>query len=297
MKYKIANIEDLIVKLERRDKNNRKKKYSERISELKSLSEGQEITDSLVKFIKRTFNNYQDYLIVVIEEEADVDGEVDVGADSGADDVNDGQPSKVGLAIVIVIVIAVAITFAMFIWYGVMAKKIKTANNSTPQATTQTITPTQAPTAKPTQKPTQVSTQAPAELPTFKGVAATEKTTEKAKSQQTQQAQKKVQIPQQRIVVEEYVVAETPQQSYIPEPTPSPSLSPSPQPEEEINSSRDSTVDEGVTGGNEGYRASISGQVESPVPEKIFEAEHPLPPAITQEEIEDIPPVVLTPAS
>ena len=297
MKYKIANIEDLIVKLERRDKNNRKKKYSERISELKSLSEGQEITDSLVKFIKRTFNNYQDYLIVVIEEEADVDGEVDVGADSGADDVNDGQPSKVGLAIVIVIVIAVAITFAMFIWYGVMAKKIKTANNSTPQATTQTITPTQAPTAKPTQKPTQVSTQAPAELPTFKGVAATEKTTEKAKSQQTQQAQKKVQIPQQRIVVEEYVVAETPQQSYIPEPTPSPSLSPSPQPEEEINSSRDSTVDEGVTGGNEGYGASISGQVESPVPEKIFEEEHPLPPAITQDEIEDIPPVVLTPAS
>ena len=98
-------------------------------------------------------------------------------------------------------------------------------------------------------------------------------------------------------MVEEYVVAETPQQSYIPEPTPSPSLSPSPQPEEEINSSRDSTVDEGVTGGNEGYGASISGQVESPVPEKIFEEEHPLPPAITQDEIEDIPPVVLTPAS
>ena len=59
-------------------------------------------------------------------DDSDGDGgdEADVGADSGADDGNDGQSSKVGLAIVIVI--AVAITFAMFIWYGVMAKKIIT---------------------------------------------------------------------------------------------------------------------------------------------------------------------------
>lgn len=303
-KYKIGNIEDIIVELERRDKNNRKKKYSERISELKSLSEGQEITESLAKFIKRTFSNYQDYLEVVIEEEADVDEDVGadadeagVGADPGVDDGHAEAGFTVGM---FCIAIALVIAIVALIW-GMRACGNVDASKNLP-ATIPTQTSTQAP----TQDPTHSST----ELPTFKGVAATEKTTEKAKSQQTQRQQtqrqqtqqaqgQQVRTPQQQaVVVEEYVAEETPQQQYIPEPTPTPTPSPTPQPdEEEMNSRRDSTVDEGITGGNQGYGASISGQVESPVPEKIFEAEHPLPPAITQEEIEDISPVVLTPAS
>lgn len=298
MKYKIANIEDLIVKLERRDKNNRKKKYSERISELKSLSEGKEITESLAKFIKRSFNNYQDYLIVVKEEEADVDGDADedVGADADGDGDEEAEAGGHAASIVMeIIAIAMVIAIVALIW-GMRACGNVDASKNLP-ATISTQTSTQAP----TQAPTHSST----ELPTFKGVAATEKTTEKAKSQktqrqQTQQAQgQQVRTPQQQaVVVEEYVAEETPQQQYIPEPTPTPTPSPTPQPQPgEMDSRRDSTVDEGIIGGNQGYGASISGQVESPVPEKIFEAEHPLPPAITQEEIEDIPPVVLTPAS
>lgn len=66
---------------------------------------------------------------------------------------------------------------------------------------------------------------------------------------------------------------------------------------EDMNSSKDSNKDQGVTGGNKGYGATISSEKESPVPEEIFEEKNPLPPAVTEEEINEAPIINLTPAN
>lgn len=63
----------------------------------------------------------------------------------------------------------------------------------------------------------------------------------------------------------------------------------------DMDSSKDSKKDEGKTGGNKGYKASTSNKVESPKPEKIFEANNTLPPTVSQEEIDNSPTVALTP--
>lgn len=67
--------------------------------------------------------------------------------------------------------------------------------------------------------------------------------------------------------------------------------------DKDMSSEKDSKKDEGITGGNEGYGASISNKKVSPSPEKEFEEEHPLPPTISQEEIDNSPTVPLTPKS
>ena len=65
--------------------------------------------------------------------------------------------------------------------------------------------------------------------------------------------------------------------------------------DKDMSSDKDSKKDEGITGGNKGYGASISSKKESPSPEKKFEEEHTLPPTISQEEINKCPTVPLTP--
>ena len=65
--------------------------------------------------------------------------------------------------------------------------------------------------------------------------------------------------------------------------------------DKDMSSDRDSKKDEGITGGNKGYGASISSKKESPSPEKKFEEEHTLPPTISQDEINQSPTVPLTP--
>lgn len=67
--------------------------------------------------------------------------------------------------------------------------------------------------------------------------------------------------------------------------------------DKDMSSDKDSKKDEGITGGNKGYGASISSKKESPSPEKKFEEEHTLPPTISQEEINKAPTVPLTPRS
>ena len=67
--------------------------------------------------------------------------------------------------------------------------------------------------------------------------------------------------------------------------------------DKDMSSDKDSKKDEGITGGNKGYGASISSKKESPSPEKKFEEEHTLPPIISQEEINKAPTVPLTPRS
>ena len=47
--------------------------------------------------------------------------------------------------------------------------------------------------------------------------------------------------------------------------------------DKDMSSDKDSKKDEGITGGNKGYGASISSKKESPSPEKKFEEEHTLP--------------------
>lgn len=65
--------------------------------------------------------------------------------------------------------------------------------------------------------------------------------------------------------------------------------------DKDMSSDKDSKKDEGITGGNKGYGASISSKKESPSPEKKFEEEHTLPPTISQDEINKCPTVPLTP--
>ncbi len=65
--------------------------------------------------------------------------------------------------------------------------------------------------------------------------------------------------------------------------------------DKDMSTDKDSKKDEGITGGNKGYGASISSKKESPSPEKKFEEEHTLPPTISQEEINKCPTVPLTP--
>lgn len=65
--------------------------------------------------------------------------------------------------------------------------------------------------------------------------------------------------------------------------------------DKDMSSEKDSKKDEGITGGNKGYGASISSKKESPSPEKKFEEEHTLPPTISQDEINKCPTVPLTP--
>lgn len=65
--------------------------------------------------------------------------------------------------------------------------------------------------------------------------------------------------------------------------------------DKDMSSDRNSAKDEGITGGNKGYGASISSKKESPSPEKKFEEEHTLPPTISQDEINQSPTVPLTP--
>lgn len=63
----------------------------------------------------------------------------------------------------------------------------------------------------------------------------------------------------------------------------------------DMSSAKDSKKDQGRTGGNKGYKATISNKKASPVPEKIFEKEHPLPTKVSKKEISTAPTVKLTP--
>ena len=63
----------------------------------------------------------------------------------------------------------------------------------------------------------------------------------------------------------------------------------------DMSSVKDSKKDQGKTGGNKGYKATISNKKASPVPEKIFEKEHPLPTKVSKKEISTAPTVKLTP--
>lgn len=63
----------------------------------------------------------------------------------------------------------------------------------------------------------------------------------------------------------------------------------------DMSSAKDSKKDQGKTGGNKGYKATISNKKASPVPEKIFEKEHPLPTKVSKKEISTAPTVKLTP--
>lgn len=63
----------------------------------------------------------------------------------------------------------------------------------------------------------------------------------------------------------------------------------------DMSSAKDSKKDQGKTGGNKGYKATTSNKKASPVPEKIFEKEHPLPTKVSKKEISTAPTVKLTP--
>lgn len=63
----------------------------------------------------------------------------------------------------------------------------------------------------------------------------------------------------------------------------------------DMSSAKDSKKDQGRTGGNKGYKATTSNKKASPVPEKIFEKEHPLPTKVSKKEISTAPTVKLTP--
>ena len=65
--------------------------------------------------------------------------------------------------------------------------------------------------------------------------------------------------------------------------------------DKDMSSVKDSKKDQGKTGGNKGYKATISNKKASPVPEKIFEKEHPLPTKVSKKEISTAPTVKLTP--
>ena len=65
--------------------------------------------------------------------------------------------------------------------------------------------------------------------------------------------------------------------------------------DKDMSSVKDSKKDQGKTGGNNGYKATISNKKASPVPEKIFEKEHPLPTKVSKKEISTAPTVKLTP--
>lgn len=65
--------------------------------------------------------------------------------------------------------------------------------------------------------------------------------------------------------------------------------------DKKMSSAKDSKKDQGKTGGNKGYKATISNKKASPVPEKIFEKEHPLPTKVSKKEISTAPTVKLTP--
>ena len=65
--------------------------------------------------------------------------------------------------------------------------------------------------------------------------------------------------------------------------------------DKDMSSDKDSKKDEGITGGNKGYGASISSKKESPSPEEEFEKENPLPEKESQEKINQYPTVPLTP--
>ena len=65
--------------------------------------------------------------------------------------------------------------------------------------------------------------------------------------------------------------------------------------DKDMSSVKDSKKDQGKTGGNKGYKATTSNKKASPVPEKIFEKEHPLPTKVSKKEISTAPTVKLTP--
>lgn len=157
--------------------------------------------------------------------------------------------------------------------------------NSIPNTSTFSATPTEKPTEKATEKPTEKPTQKPTEKPTEK---PTQKPTEKI-------SKKTESINSDSYFGSGFSSGSGSGSSgyygyYENSNNSSSSSSSSSLPE-----NKDSKKDEGITGGNKGYDANISSDKESPSPEKKFEEEHPLPPKISQDEINQSPTVSLTP--
>lgn len=156
--------------------------------------------------------------------------------------------------------------------------------NSIPNTSTFSATPTEKPTEKTTEKPTEKPTQKPTEKPTEK---PTQKPTEKI-------SEKTESINSGSYVGSGFGSGSGSSSSsyygYGGENSNNSSSSSS-----SSSSKEDSNKDEGIIGGNKGFDANISSDKESPSPSKKFEEENPLPPTISQDEINQTPTVPLTP--
>lgn len=277
-----------------------------------------EIPKRLMKTIKKYVTNYDDFIETRDEDVSDEDNTVNNASDedNGVSDVpdedsvennatdedngvNDESNNNKISNIKKWIIVCFGILVIVFMIIGVVAcnGNIKKQTIEVPtQGVTQKVTekPTNRPTEKPTQKPTQKSTEKPTQKPTQK----------QAQQKNTSNNQDNVTGYSSNGSVNSYEPQQYDNNTYNQQYDDNTYNQQANEnagfeeiPDDDMSQEKDSSEDQGITGGNEGYGASISNTVESPVPETKFEEEHPLPPAVTPDEIADAPVASLTPAN